>query len=237
MIQGLFGDVLANSPLAQGQSVDWSKQPGVMANVGWDKLKPFQVASQEFIGSPYTPQQAQAKLESTPTTDTRSEYQKWLESMEGSGAGGGSRAEPGNAPLQGTASEQYNMANAAGYNIGFDPSSSLKGMSLFGPLGLAAGINVSQDPLGKFAYEQLKAQEAREALAGPMGGLSSMAATSGPMPTPGSLQEAAMVESMNQANWGGGGGGGIGSYRSESGGAGDSTPAGGGISGYGGGTY
>ena len=118
MIQGLFGDVLANSPLASyiaggsssygghgrgdtggggggnvdygsqstGGAVDWSKQPGVMANVDWSTLKPFQVMPQSFVGSPYqqmpmNAEEAKAKLDSTPTTDTRSEYQKWLDSQ------------------------------------------------------------------------------------------------------------------------------------------------------------
>jgi len=99
-----------------------------------------------------------------------------MASPMGGGGGGGSGYQPtmggGGAGYQApSATDQYSLANSLGYNIGFDSNRAMLGGALMGsPLGALAGVSVSKDPLGQFAYQQLQAQEAREQAAPATGG-------------------------------------------------------------------
>jgi len=108
------------------------------------------------LGAP--PSQA-APAPSAPGTAGESEWERRLREQNG---WGGDRDMAPNVQSN-TASGNYNPLNAAGYNLSFDPKGAALGFAALGPLGLLGGAQVSQDPLGAFAYQALLAQEQRDA--------------------------------------------------------------------------
>lgn len=70
---------------------------------------------------------------------------------------GGRTATPGHEATDAWGMNQY------GVDVGFNPGGAAKGLLSMGPLGaVLGGITTSKDPLGKFAYDQLMAQEMRD---------------------------------------------------------------------------
>ena len=85
VVGGLFSDVFKSQgmavPGAEG-TIDWSKAGGIPADLNWDAIKPFQVMPpMSWAATNKGATAPEDKLASIPTTDTRSEYQKWLDSQ------------------------------------------------------------------------------------------------------------------------------------------------------------
>lgn len=87
---------------------------------------------------------------------------KLMQQSNDSGGGSGNNSMGGETSTStGKASDGWG-ANAHGYNVGYSPMAGIKGVATMGPLGALAGLQVSKDPLGQFAYQALVAQEARD---------------------------------------------------------------------------
>jgi hypothetical protein len=90
VVGGLFSDVFKSQgmtvPGSEG-SIDWSKAGGNPADLNWAAIKPFEVISPmswaQTNKDATAPEEAKAKLDSIDSTDTRSEYQKWLDGQNG----------------------------------------------------------------------------------------------------------------------------------------------------------
>jgi hypothetical protein len=86
VVGGLFSDVFKSQgmvvPGSEG-SIDWSKAAGMPADLNWSAIKPFEVIAPmswaQTNKDATAPEEAKAKLDSIASTDTRSEYQKWLD--------------------------------------------------------------------------------------------------------------------------------------------------------------
>jgi hypothetical protein len=90
VVGGLFSDVFKSQgmtvPGSEG-SIDWSKAGGNPADLNWAAIKPFEVISPmswaQTNKDATASEEAKAKLDSIDSTDTRSEYQKWLDGQNG----------------------------------------------------------------------------------------------------------------------------------------------------------
>jgi hypothetical protein len=106
VVGGLFSDVFKSQgmvvPGSEG-SIDWSKAGGNPADLNWAAIKPFEVIGPmswaQTNKDATAPEEAKAKLDSIDSTDTRSEYQKWLDTTRveamGSDGAGNRKQEPG----------------------------------------------------------------------------------------------------------------------------------------------
>lgn len=108
IVGGLFSSELAAQGLAPvSGGVDWSKQAGNAAPLDWGSIKPFQVIGPMSWAATNqnatAPEEIKKQLDAIPTTDTRSEYQKWLDSQnKGSRDGGGGMSREGGLAGNGT---------------------------------------------------------------------------------------------------------------------------------------
>lgn len=93
VVGGLFSDVFKSQgmavPGAEGTppagTIDWSKAGGIPADLNWEAIKPFQVMPPMSWAATSkgatAPEEAKKQLDGIASTDTRSEYQKWLDSQ------------------------------------------------------------------------------------------------------------------------------------------------------------
>lgn len=104
---------------------------------------------------------------------------KLMQQSNESGGGSGNGSMGGEASTStGKASDAWG-ANQYGYNVGYSPMAGMKGFATMGPLGALAGLQVSKDELGKFAYNALVAQENRDTANSLGSGLSGFGMTGG----------------------------------------------------------
>lgn len=109
----------------------------------------------QFVNTP-----AQQQQQTPQTSITQGLFGKFL----GDTGGSGGDYSPGGSPSpSGSKATDTWGANKHGINVSFDPAAAAKGLLAFGPFGLLGGLDITKDPLGKFAYEALLAQEARDA--------------------------------------------------------------------------
>ena len=160
------------------------------------------------------------------------------QSNEPSSSGNGSMGGEA-AASTGKASDAGGV-NQYGYDVGYSPMAGAKGFAALGPLGALAGLQVSKDPLGQFAYNALVAQENRDTANSMGSGLSGFGMTGG-------SNEATTSGGDFGGGYDGGGGFDQGGYDSGDGsdhggggygeGQGPGGPADSGMGGYGGGGY